>query len=393
METNTNPLKYKQIEQEIRKLIQRSKVEDKLPPERELAQMFECNFLTVRKGLRPLVTEGLLRRRVGSGTFIVKIPAPPGTSRNQGVDHLGLLIPSSGDLYSYRVVRAVADAALQKGLELRSAWIKDFAASARTTAKDMANGGCKALIVPWFHACDSEAVRKFVQGCSIPVVLPQLVPGLEHLCFEKQDVFGKSALLEVDVVYAYFLRLGAKNIHFLGPEQVDAPILQQKVTAYARAASRAGREAKFGLVGPDAASMSAYAESAAAFAGNLAVIAYDDAHAARFLTAMHKRGLEAPRDFRVVGHNDTSVAWITDPPLSTLRQNFDYIGQAMLRAAAALARGKSEQSPTSPDPELIVRGTCGGAETARRIQIPRLTIHVETKPGEALLVTAARDGR
>ena len=380
MDASTKPLKYKQVEQEVRKLIGRSRVEDKLPTERELASMYGCNFLTVRKGLRPLVDEGLLRRRVGSGTFVVRIPeeAPRDKAvRGRRLDYLGILIPSTGDLYSYRVVRAVADAALQQGLELRSAWAKEFSTAALATVRDMAQGGCKALILPWFQPGEMEHVRRFIQACPIPVVLPQLLPGLEHLCFEKQEIFGRSAAVEVEVTCEYFLRLGVRHIHFIGPDNVDAPVLQQRITAYACFAAKMGFEAKFGLVDQTMASMTALAEREKKFVGDLAIIGYDDVHAIRFLTAMHKLGLAAPRDFRIVGHNDTSASRNTDPPLSTLRQSYEYIGNAMLKSASAMARGETEQSGVSPDPKLIVRGSCGGWEVAGQFDIPRLEIEID----------------
>ena len=41
-----------------------------------------------------------------------------------------------------------------------------------------------------------------------------------------------------------------------------------------------------------------------AYRGDLAVISYDDEHALRFITAMHKIGLSAPEDFQIIGHNN-----------------------------------------------------------------------------------------
>ena len=46
------------------------KPEDALPPERDLAANFDVSRITVRKALDGLVTEGLLTRRQGAGTFV-----------------------------------------------------------------------------------------------------------------------------------------------------------------------------------------------------------------------------------------------------------------------------------------------------------------------------------
>jgi DNA-binding LacI/PurR family transcriptional regulator len=86
-----------------------------------------------------------------------------------------------------------------------------------------------------------------------------------------------------------------------------------------------------------------------------------------------------------VGHNDTSTARNADPALSTIRQNFAYIGSSMMKSAMALAHGATEQSGNSPKPHLIVRGSCGGHDVAGQFQIPNLDIEVEL---EAVAVTA-----
>jgi GntR family transcriptional regulator len=46
------------------------KVGDRLPPERELARMYGCSLITVRRALDELAREGRLQRSQGRGTFV-----------------------------------------------------------------------------------------------------------------------------------------------------------------------------------------------------------------------------------------------------------------------------------------------------------------------------------
>ncbi|WP_174802391.1 GntR family transcriptional regulator [Martelella limonii] len=46
-----------------------------LPPERELAQIVGVSRVTVRRAIAELTTEGLLQRRHGAGTFVMRPPA------------------------------------------------------------------------------------------------------------------------------------------------------------------------------------------------------------------------------------------------------------------------------------------------------------------------------
>jgi len=89
---NPGPLKgdplYLQVERRIEDLLLqgRYKAGDRIPPEAELVAALGVSRVTVRAGLARLAERGLLRRRRGSGTFLVR---PPGGARLQaGLERL-----------------------------------------------------------------------------------------------------------------------------------------------------------------------------------------------------------------------------------------------------------------------------------------------------------------
>lgn len=63
---------YIQIHNQLRQNIEDGewKVGDKIPAERELANDFGVSRMTLRQAIQALVDEGILERRVGSGTFV-----------------------------------------------------------------------------------------------------------------------------------------------------------------------------------------------------------------------------------------------------------------------------------------------------------------------------------
>ena len=69
--TSRFPL-YEQLHRKIRKAIEERILEPEavLPPERDLASAFDVSRITIRKALEGLVSEGLLTRRQGVGTFV-----------------------------------------------------------------------------------------------------------------------------------------------------------------------------------------------------------------------------------------------------------------------------------------------------------------------------------
>ena len=70
-ETSSLPL-YQQLQRALRQAIETRVLgpDDALPPERDLAVDFNVSRITVRKAIDGLVSEGLLVRRQGSGTFV-----------------------------------------------------------------------------------------------------------------------------------------------------------------------------------------------------------------------------------------------------------------------------------------------------------------------------------
>lgn len=63
---------YIQIHNQLRENIENGKwqVGEKIPAERELAAQFDVSRMTLRQAIQALVDEGILERRVGSGTFV-----------------------------------------------------------------------------------------------------------------------------------------------------------------------------------------------------------------------------------------------------------------------------------------------------------------------------------
>ncbi len=97
---------YLQVERRMEDLLLRGlyKAGDRIPPEAELVNSLGVSRVTVRAGLARLVERGLLERRQGSGTFLVR--PPEGARLAAGLERLetytvhaarlGLTLDSSG---------------------------------------------------------------------------------------------------------------------------------------------------------------------------------------------------------------------------------------------------------------------------------------------------------
>jgi len=79
---------YLQVERRIEGLLLqgRYRAGDRIPPETEFVDALGVSRVTVRAGLTRLVERGLLERRQGSGTFLVR--PPEGAQLSAGLERL-----------------------------------------------------------------------------------------------------------------------------------------------------------------------------------------------------------------------------------------------------------------------------------------------------------------
>ena len=76
-----------------------------------------------------------------------------------------------------------------------------------------------------------------------------------------------------------------------------------------------------------------------------AVFAANDPMAVGALQAIHEAGLRVPDDIAIVGFDDLPVAATTDPPLTTVRQDIDLVGESAVEALVRLLDGDDASRP------------------------------------------------
>ncbi|HEV8568544.1 MAG TPA: LacI family DNA-binding transcriptional regulator [Actinoplanes sp.] len=96
--------------------------------------------------------------------------------------------------------------------------------------------------------------------------------------------------------------------------------------------------------------------------GVTGMICASDVLALGSIRAARRLGLDVPRDVSVVGFDDSILRTCTDPPLTTVRQPIEMMGQA----AVDLLVNQIEGTGVAPDellfePELVVRGSTAPA--------------------------------
>ena len=96
--------------------------------------------------------------------------------------------------------------------------------------------------------------------------------------------------------------------------------------------------------------------------GCTAIVCGSDLMAFGAIRAARQRGLSVPRDVSVVGFDDSPLIVFADPPLTTLRQPVEAMGQAAVGALLEEIGGTpAPHAEFLFMPELVVRGSTGSA--------------------------------
>ena len=94
--------------------------------------------------------------------------------------------------------------------------------------------------------------------------------------------------------------------------------------------------------------------------GITGIICASDVLALGAMKAVRRLGLTVPADVSVVGFDDSAFMNCTDPPLTTVRQPIDAMGQAAVALLANQVAGHVVPADEMLfEPELVVRGSTG----------------------------------
>ena len=172
-------------------------------------------------------------------------------------------------------------------------------------------------------------------------------------------------------------RLAVEHLHSLGRTRI-ATITGMLHTAPGRRRLEGYRQAaaELGLAVPDEYVQEGDFSHAAGYEGMAALLrlpeppdavcAASDHSALGAIRAVAEAGLSVPEDIAVVGFDDSALASLTHPALTTVRQDKEGIGEVVCKGLIDLIEGRIERPPSVTLPvELVVRESCGALAAAQ----------------------------
>jgi LacI family transcriptional regulator len=208
---------------------------------------------------------------------------------------------------------------------------------------------------------DCPNVLAALEEAGIPFA--RISPGTNHAL--TSSVFMDDAQAADDMA-THLINLGHRRIGFIigHPNHMAS---DQRLFGYRRALDRAGIAYEPALVQPGEFDFESGVSAARALldlaAPPTAIFASNDDMAAGVLSVAHRRGLDVPGDLSVAGFDDTTLARVVWPPLTTIRQP---VRDLAFTATDMLLRGGGLVEHQRLPHDLIIRdSTAPPPETTR----------------------------
>lgn len=164
----------------------------------------------------------------------------------------------------------------------------------------------------------------------------------------------------IPALVEHLAQLGHRRLlHIAGPRNWAAA--RNRILAYEASVDRDGLSSAGILVGDWSARSGYEAVRSLEELPATAILAANDQMALGAMLALKERGLRVPDDVSVVGIDDIPEAAYYDPPLTTVRIDFDSRGRQTLLTLLAGIEGTDVRPVDVPRPELVVRRSSGRA--------------------------------
>lgn len=268
---------------------------------------------------------------------------------------IGMLITASTNPFYSELVRGVERSCFERGYSLvlcnTEGNEQRMNSNLETLMQKRVDG--LLLLCTETHQPSQEIMQRYP---SIPTVMMDWAP------FDgDSDLIQDNSLLGGDMATQYLIDKGYTRIACIaGP--LDKTPARLRLEGYQSAMQRSGlplhdeyvitSDFEFGGGLTAMQSLLALAEPPqAVFVGN-------DAMAVGVYQALYQAGLSVPRDMAVVGYDDIELAAFMTPPLTTIHQPKDELGELAIDVLIhRMAQPGQKQQRVQLTPELVVRGS------------------------------------
>jgi len=324
-----------------------------IPTEKELCAQFDVARGTVRQALQTLEADGFLRREQGRGTFVTfgsaALPSKPARER------VAFIVPYVRDSSVLAMLTGFQKAAEHENFSVAFHHVNNDAHQQSKVIHDLHREGIAGMAI---YPVDSEVIKPLAQLVSTGVPIVLIDRYLKNITtdYVMSDHFG-GAIAGV----RYLLDQGHQRIGFitwLSP----AVSMEHRFLGYQQVLRERNIEPEAGWICHvagyptiDLSPLRAYLSSPDR---PTAVFAANDQIAIALYRAAASIGLNVPHDLSIVGFDNLDIAEQLTPPLTTIAQSFQEIGEKAMEVL--LKRISGDNGPyyqMTVSPRLIIRSS------------------------------------
>ena len=331
---------------------------DKLYSENELSRIFAISRQTVRQAISLLENDGLLSRVRGSGTYIGTAAAKRPPTKN-----IGVITTYLDDYIFPSIIHGIDQALTRNGYSMRLSITHNRTEDEERILRTMMENRVDGIILePAKSAFPNVSADMYdrITASGLPCILINgCLPGRALPCVSLDD--RKAG----EMACAYLLRQGHARIG--GVFKSDDVQGHLRYEGFARALKAGGgivhdadilwfvTEDVDMLFGGTCDSM-----VLARLAGCTAVIAYNDQIAVKLIALFARHGLSVPAQVSVISFDDSDLAELTTPGLTSIRHPKQRLGETAAQNLLALIADPRFDAARLFEPELVERGSVAG---------------------------------
>ena len=286
--------------------------------------------------------------------------SPSGRRASTSGSTVEFLIDGDFSSYATQVVDGVVQAAGECGVsvvvgQLRDSTTQRYPFPPRSWARDLHAAGRTGVIVITGELTGAHVDALAQAGIPLVVIDPLNLPRSEVASVGSTNFTGGLSATQ------HLISLGHRRIAFVGGPAA-ASCNQARLHGYRAAMESAGLTPEPELVLNEAFHYDAGRRAGARLLElrepPTAVVGGCDSIALGIMEAARIRGLRVPDDLGVIGFDDTELAPMAAPPLTTIRQPLREMGRVALKTVLRMANGEQLDSHhVELATELVVRGS------------------------------------
>ena len=355
--------KYSAIVDQLRNDLRTRKPGERFLSENQVSSRFRVSRPTAARALSELGSEGLVVRRIGSGTFVAEAPKT-GRALTFGVLLSGLGATDVWDPLSTLLTRACSS----RGVSVRMGWQtapRDDIASTVAQARNLvAQGIDGVLFSPLEVVEDREKENVAIAHLFVDAGIPLVLIDRDVLDFPARsgfDVVGVDNVGASAEIAQHLATTGrARPRYFSRPHYPSTTDLRVAGAAIALAHAGIDLPHNWHITG-DPTDVKCVTEMLDTHRPD-AIIASNDHTAALLIQTLAKIGRRVPDDLAVVGFDDVVYSTLLPVTLTTVHQPFDEIARTAVQVLLDRIENPEAAPHTTTLPgTLVVRGSSAPA--------------------------------